>query len=821
MGIADLWPVLSTAASKRVPFPVFLAQFYQKHGRPPRLAIDAYMFMFWSQVPTQDVLDEADQRRILRNFMAKLWYLVQNNVLFVVVFDGNWKPGKLRHGFIPELLESLSYDEALKYFLTISPDKYSERNGLVESLKRILQRNKIDWVQAPAEAEAECAMLQNLGIVDYVVSDDSDTMVFGATKILRSFNRVKYHDEDNNPVISSTDYYVTPLEMEEITRVTGLTRDRLIFIAVLRGGDYSMGSEGIGITRAKELAMCGTTMLLDLPRKQAQDFGAFPDFTESFVNSFLDLEKRYQRLANPYFGIKNELDRMESLQSFVEHLNSFLVLDAKSIFGRNTKLEAVKIDDYYAMLYFFPFVNNVLFKFTPKSVSFGQLESIKCDLNATVPGKIARLNVIAGPGVLGYLMIDANKEQWFEIKEDATTTKYALPGERKYNLRPFAVKLLADRKFWKHISFVRTKPLEEAKLAVLRFERVALNEAVYLKKFRKDEAVERFELIDYPKDDVAAGEGSLKSESKLEFNEQDLWIIKKKSGVKENEVKENEVKETEVKETEAKETEVDETEVKEKAERENEADAAIEEPAEDEEKMLTIMVPIEVLLYVSEEYVKKCQLAPKRKSPRKKPLPQKTTLDIMWPKMPSKRLLPAALLDHSKQSISEDSKEEQEQKAPLKKETIFIDLTDSDKDESEMETELSPSKRARKTTVPINKSRSPSPGQRGPKANRKSKRNSSGRNKRVLLPGQSMVTSFFQPTPKPLNNQGSLFVSSDEEQDSYDKLQQQISSIPTLGSNLEHTQCPEGYESPVTSPSKGDMELSPDTSPLKNKRQIF
>lgn len=779
MGIADLWPVLSTAASRRVPFPVFLAQFYQRFSRPPRLAIDAYMFMFWSQVPTLDVLDEADQRRILRNFMAKLWYLVQNNVLFVVVFDGKWKPGKLRHGFIPELLESLSYDEALSYFLTVSSDKYSENNGLVESLKKILQRNKIDWVQAPAEAEAECAMLQRLGVVDYVVSDDSDTLVFGATKVLRSFNRVKYNDEENNPVISSTDYYVTPLEMEEVTRVTGLTRDRLIFIAVLRGGDYSLGSEGIGITRAKELAMCGTTMLLDLPRKQAQDFGAIPDFAESFVNTFLDLEKRHQRLADPYFGIKNELDRMESLQSFLNHLNTFLALDAKNIFGRNTKLEAVKIDDYYAMLYFFPFVNTNIFKFTPNSVSFGQLEGVKGDLNAKVPGKIPRKNVIAGPGVLGYLIIDANESQSFVPKEDRVFSKYALPGERKYNLRPFAVKLLGERRFWKHITFARTKALEDIKLAVLRFERITLNEAVYLTKFQKEEKFERFDLVDYPKDDNPTEEGTHQPDELT---------------VKANEEEQN-----------------------------NEVDAAIEEPVEDEEKMLTVMVPIEVLKYVSEVYARDYQLLPTRKPPRKKLPPQKTTLDHIWSKMPSQSLLPSAPLDEFKQNTPKTPLEEElEAKTAIKKEIIFIDLSDIDKDESELlKNERSPCKSEREPVVPTNKSRSPSPSLGGVKANRRTRKSPSGKHKKVLLPGQSMVTSFFQPTPKPLSAKSPLFVPSDEEQDGYDKLQKLMCSVPPLGRNVSHNGLSEGFVSPETSPSKRNMELSPDTSPLKIQKRIF
>jgi Holliday junction resolvase YEN1 len=39
--------------------------------------------------------------------------------------------------------------------------------------------------QAPGEAEAELASMSRLGIVDAIITEDSDAIVFGATTILR------------------------------------------------------------------------------------------------------------------------------------------------------------------------------------------------------------------------------------------------------------------------------------------------------------------------------------------------------------------------------------------------------------------------------------------------------------------------------------------------------------------------------------------------------------------------------------------------------------------------------------------------------------
>lgn len=731
MGIADLWPIVSSESDERLAFPVFLARFIEKHSRFPRLAIDAYMFMFWSQLPGAEN-DPNIHRRIIRNFMAKLWYLVQHNVLFVVVFDGKYKPGKLRNGHIPEISGSISYDELLTYFKKLPPSTYLEGLSLVEMLKHILQRNCMDYIQAPAEAEAECAWLQSLGVVDFVVSDDSDTLVFGATKMLRLFNRLKYKNEQGEDVLSSTDYYVNPVYMDQVTDRTGLDKYRLVLIAVLRGGDYSTGAQNIGITRASEIALCGSRMLQQSPRKALQDFGALPDFTTMFTETFVHMESKDCILTDRYFSIKSELDRSDSLASFNNFLGNFLKLNAKDVFGRMATMKNdLAVDDYYSLLYFMPLVNQKIFKFTPYSVSFSDLAADNDDLlNVNVDCSVARYNFVCSATDIGRLTIVNGSHTFVGSGRGAVLSreKYLLPNERKYNLKSFALKLLAEGKYLDIIKLARTKSLDDIPIAVLKFQRQQLNEAVYLTK--ANQIVQDSET------------------------------------------------------TEQTEAEADDP------------NSLVVDIEEEDDKAISVAVPLAAVRLMAprvvEEFERQQLL---KRSPKKKRSPQKTTLDLIWNMLPSKS-----------------------NKSPTKIETL----------NSNLKVETINSKIDMKAGLFVTSDfKKKNPIQESPTKGSSAKESPRRRNHRnVLLPGQSMVTSFFRPRHETDPFQDAIFVPSDEESDvgptDYMRMRNVFDNAPALGRPKSKATIESRLSSPELSPTKRtrrELAFSPDSSPIKPKRE--
>ena len=64
---------------------------------------------------------------------------------------------------------------------------------LNDDLKKILRVLGVPYVNAPFEAESQCAYLELHGLVDGVVTEDSDALLFGAKKVYRNiFEKNKF-----------------------------------------------------------------------------------------------------------------------------------------------------------------------------------------------------------------------------------------------------------------------------------------------------------------------------------------------------------------------------------------------------------------------------------------------------------------------------------------------------------------------------------------------------------------------------------------------------------------------------------------------------
>jgi DNA excision repair protein ERCC-5 len=110
---------------------------------------------------------------------------------------------------------------------------------MIQECQALLRHFGLPYITAPMEAEAQCAELVRLGLVDGIVTDDSDIFLFGGTRIYKNmFNAAKYVEC----------YLSSDLEKEFL-----LDRRKLVRFAHLLGSDYTEGIPGVGPVTALEI----------------------------------------------------------------------------------------------------------------------------------------------------------------------------------------------------------------------------------------------------------------------------------------------------------------------------------------------------------------------------------------------------------------------------------------------------------------------------------------------------------------------------------------------------------------------------------------
>lgn len=116
---------------------------------------------------------------------------------------------------------------------------------MLDTSREFLHRLDLPVVDAPAEAEAQAAHITIQGDAEYVVSEDYDTLQFGAPLTLRELT------SKGSPEI---------MRLQETLARHGITRDELVDIAILCGTDYNEGVHGIGPKTALDYITAGDSV---------------------------------------------------------------------------------------------------------------------------------------------------------------------------------------------------------------------------------------------------------------------------------------------------------------------------------------------------------------------------------------------------------------------------------------------------------------------------------------------------------------------------------------------------------------------------------
>ena len=235
MGIPGL--LKEIGKGERVALAKLAVDHFEKHKRPLRIAIDAAIWNFQNQA------GQGGKNPALRTLFFRLLKLLALPIYPVFVYDGKNKPLTKR-------------GKTVSRYGTCVPNELS---------KNLVARFQFPHHTAPGEAEAECAFLQKHGIVDAVMSQDVDAIMFGSTLTLRDWSKEGIKG-------NKTPTHVSVLDEVRIRELSGLDSPGMILVALLSGGDYHEGITGFGPALSCSIARAGFGQeLIELAQNGDQD----------------------------------------------------------------------------------------------------------------------------------------------------------------------------------------------------------------------------------------------------------------------------------------------------------------------------------------------------------------------------------------------------------------------------------------------------------------------------------------------------------------------------------------------------------------------
>lgn len=119
------------------------------------------------------------------------------------------------------------------------------RSEYIENSKKLLDLLKIPYLQAESEAEQYCSQLVNNGLVDYVISEDTDVFPCGASKVIKN--------------LTFKDNYVYVYDYKLFLKELKLNEEQFLQMCILFGCDYLNRHIQIGEDKLYELVHSGKT----------------------------------------------------------------------------------------------------------------------------------------------------------------------------------------------------------------------------------------------------------------------------------------------------------------------------------------------------------------------------------------------------------------------------------------------------------------------------------------------------------------------------------------------------------------------------------
>ncbi|KAK0704776.1 hypothetical protein B0H67DRAFT_557516 [Lasiosphaeris hirsuta] len=280
MGIKGIYKEIGLG--ERVSLCKLATEHLEETERPFRLAIDISIWQFQVQAA------RGGSNPAIRTLFYRLVRLLGHAIEPLFVFDGPNKPAFKRN------------------------KRSAGRGGdavATAMAKRLIRLFGFAIHDAPGEAEAECALLQQQGIVDAVLSEDVDTIMFGCRRTLRNWTA-------EGAKGSKTPTHVSVYDAAAVKAgSSGLDREGMVLVALMSGGDYlPEGVPGCGVKVACEAARAGFG--LGLCQIKMADKEAMAEWKGRLLHELRTNERGFFRTKHRALEIPEGFPNMEILRYY-------------------------------------------------------------------------------------------------------------------------------------------------------------------------------------------------------------------------------------------------------------------------------------------------------------------------------------------------------------------------------------------------------------------------------------------------------------------------------------------------------------------------
>lgn len=213
------------------------------------VAVDAFntLYQFLSTIRQADGSPLMDENGKITSHLSGILYrnvaLLSAGIKLIYVFDG--EPPELKYKIHKKRQESRDIAKE-KYDLAVQSENVEEmkRYGqqltrldaeMIQESKELLEAMGVCVIQAPGEGEAEAAYLCRQEGVYASVSQDYDSLIFGASYLIRNLTLSRKKKTFNGYVEIKPEMII----LQDLLDEWGINQDQLICLAILVGTDYN------------------------------------------------------------------------------------------------------------------------------------------------------------------------------------------------------------------------------------------------------------------------------------------------------------------------------------------------------------------------------------------------------------------------------------------------------------------------------------------------------------------------------------------------------------------------------------------------------